>query len=137
MNPVQRTENGLPIAEAVVFFNKQMAHEFDYRCKQAGQLGSKMRFLAAPWVGLLESGAWLRNAQNANRCAGLLEAEVKKIPGTQFLSTVEANSVFVELPPRVAEAVKAKGWRFYTFIGEGGARFMCSWDTSEEQVQAL
>jgi threonine aldolase len=130
-------KNGLPIAEAVVFFNKQMAYEFDYRCKQAGQLGSKMRFLAAPWVGLLESGAWLKNAQNANRCARLLEAELRSIPSLKLLSTVEANSVFVELPTSVAEGLRAKGWRFYTFIGEGGARFMCSWDTTEEQVKAL
>jgi len=130
-------KNGLPIAEAVVFFNKQMAYEFDYRCKQAGQLGSKMRFLAAPWVGLLESGAWLRNAQNANRCAQLLESELRTISNLKFLSTVEANSVFVELPPHVAEALRAKGWRFYTFIGEGGARFMCSWDTTDDDVKSL
>jgi threonine aldolase len=121
----------------VVFFKKDMAYEFDYRCKQSGQLGSKMRFLAAPWVGLLESGAWLRNAQNANRCARLLEAELRTIPRIRFLSVVEANSVFVELPPKVADAVRAKGWRFYTFIGEGGARFMCSWNTSEEDVRSL
>lgn len=130
-------KNGLPIAEAVVFFDKQMAYEFDYRCKQAGQLGSKMRFLAAPWVGLLESGAWLRNAQNANRCAKLLEAELRTIAGIELLSTVDANSVFVQLPAAVAEKLRAAGWRFYTFIGAGGARFMCSWNTTDEQVRAL
>jgi threonine aldolase len=130
-------KNGLPVGEAVVFFNRQMAHEFDYRCKQAGQLASKMRFLAAPWVGLLESGAWLRNAQNANRCARLLESELKKLPQIQFLSPVEANSVFVELPPHVAKSIRDKGWRFYTFIGTGGARFMCSWNTTDEHVHAL
>jgi threonine aldolase len=96
-----------------------------------------MRFLAAPWVGLLESGAWLRNAQHANCCARLLEAEIKNIPGAKFLSVVEANSVFVELSPAIADSLRAKGWRFYTFIGEGGARFMCSWDTREEDVKAL
>ena len=102
-------KNGLPIAEAVIFFDPQMAHEFDYRCKQAGQLGSKMRFLSAPWVGLLESGAWLKNAQNANRCARLLESELRTIPNIKFLSTVDANSVFIELPPQVANAVRAQG----------------------------
>ena len=130
-------KNGLPIAEAVVFFDKQMAYEFDYRCKQAGQLGSKMRFLAAPWVGLIETGAWLRNAQNANRCAKLLETELRGIPGIAVLSTVDANSVFVQLPPQVAEHLRSVGWRFYTFIGEGGARFMCSWNTTDEHVHAL
>jgi len=130
-------KNGLPVGEAVIFFNRQVAYEFDYRCKQAGQLASKMRFLAAPWVGLLETGAWLKNAQNANRCAKLLEAELRAIPNIQFLSTVEANSVFVELPPAVADKIRALGWRFYTFIGEGGARFMCSWNTTESDVKSL
>jgi threonine aldolase len=130
-------KNGLPIAEAVVFFKKEMAYEFDYRCKQSGQLGSKMRFLAAPWVGLLESGAWRKNAEHANRCAKLLEAELKSIAGVKFLSVVEANSVFVELPAPIADTLRAKGWRFYTFIGEGGARFMCSWDTREDDVRSL
>ena len=53
------TKNGMAVGEAVLFFDRALATDFDYRCKQAGQLASKMRFLAAPWVGLLESGAWL------------------------------------------------------------------------------
>ncbi len=62
-------KNGMAMGEAVLFFDRGLATDFDYRCKQAGQLASKMRFLSAPWVGMLESGAWLRNAQHANRCA--------------------------------------------------------------------
>src|ERR1700752_1671599 len=49
--------------EAALFFDKGLAKDFDYRCKQAGQLASKMRFLAAPWLGLLEGGAWMKNAR--------------------------------------------------------------------------
>ena len=79
-------KNGLPIGEAVVFFNKELAHEFDYRCKQAGQLASKMRFLAAPLGGLLESGAWLTNAQNANRCAGCWKRNSGAMGELAFLS---------------------------------------------------
>src|SRR5260370_35294695 len=52
------TKNGIAIGEAVVFFNAELAREFDYRCKQGGQLASKMRFLSAPWVGMLQDGAW-------------------------------------------------------------------------------
>lgn len=130
-------KNGLPIGEAVVFFDRKLAAEFDYRCKQAGQLASKMRFLAAPWVGLLESGAWLRNAKHANACAKQLEQLLKSVPGIQFLSTVEANSIFVELSPAAADFLRARNWHFYTFIGRGGARFMCSWNTSKEQVEEL
>ena len=60
------TKNGMPVGEAVVFFNTELAKEFDYRCKQAGQLASKMRFLSAPWVGMLQDGAWIQHAAHAN-----------------------------------------------------------------------
>ena len=61
------TKNGLAAGELVIFFKKELSSEFDYRLKQAGQLGSKMRFLAAPWFALLTDNLWLRNAQHANR----------------------------------------------------------------------
>ena len=63
------TKLGMANCEAVIFFNRDLAREFDYRCKQAGQLASKMRLLAAGWVGVLENGAWLKHAQHANQCA--------------------------------------------------------------------
>jgi threonine aldolase len=131
------TKNGFAVGEAVVFFNKELAFEFDYRCKQAGQLASKMRFLTAPWIGMLESGAWLRNATHANNCARLLESEVKKIPGVRVMFPSQANSVFLEMAPEALEALRNLGWHFYTFIGSGGARFMCSWETKTEDVAAL
>jgi threonine aldolase len=131
------TKNGMAVGEAIIFFKKELAHEFAYRCKQAGQLASKMRFLAAPWVGMLESGAWLKNAEHANRMAAKLEAALRDVPGIEFLSQRQANSVFVRLRPEVATALRARGWRYYTFIGAGGARFMCSWDTTESDVNAL
>ncbi len=129
------TKNGMAIGEAVIFFDKRLAEEFAYRCKQAGQLASKMRFLAAPWVGMLESGAWLSNAQHANACAARLEALLATLPGLHFLSPRQANSVFVELPSTIAEALRDRGWQFYTFIGDHGARLMCSWDTTEADIR--
>lgn len=131
------TKNGLPIGEAVVFFRKELAAEFDYRCKQAGQLASKMRFLAAPWVGLLSNGIWLRNASAANARARQLEAGLRSIPGVEIMFPSQANSVFVRLAPEVATQLRSDGWKFYEFIGAGGARFMCSWDTQESDVIAL
>lgn len=131
------TKNGLPVGEAVIFFNHELAREFDYRCKQGGQLASKMRFIAAPWVGMLESGAWLRRAADANARAEQLAAALGEVPGIKFLAPRQANSVFVELPLAWRDALKAQGWRFYTFIGAGGARFMCSWDTTEDDVRQL
>jgi threonine aldolase len=131
------TKNGGGLGEAVIFFNRDLAHEFDYRCKQAGQLASKMRFLSAPWVGMFAEGAWLRYAQHANAMAALLEEELRQIPEITLLFPREANSVFAQLPLDVAERLRAAGWKFYTFIGQGGARFMCSWDTTEQDVRAL
>lgn len=131
------TKNGMAVGEAIIFFKRELAQEFAYRCKQAGQLASKMRFLAAPWVGMLESRAWLKNGAHANRCAELLEAELAKIPNLEFMSRRQANSVFVNLAPPLAAALRARGWRFYTFIGDNGARFMCSWDTRDEDIFAL
>ena len=130
-------KNGMALGEAVIFFNRELAHEFDYRCKQAGQLAAKMRFLAAPWVGLLERGAWLRNAAHANRCARLLAEQTVHLAGVRLLFPQEANAVFLEMPARMIDGLRKRGWRFYTFIGSGGARFMCSWETTEDDVAAL
>jgi threonine aldolase len=131
------TKNGMAVGEAILFFNKALAEDFDYRCKQAGQLASKMRYLSAPWVGILHNGAWLRYAEHANRCAQLLASLVVDTPGVSLMFPVEANGVFLQLSePAIAE-LRARGWRFYTFIGAGGARFMCSWDTEETRVHQL
>ena len=129
-------KNGLPLGEAVVFFDLKLAEEFDYRCKQAGQLASKMRFLAAPWVGMLESGAWLRNAAHANHCARHFAAQVSSIRGIRLAAPVEANAAFLLAPEEILNPVRERGWRFYTFIG-GAARFMFSWDTDPARVDAL
>lgn len=131
------TKNGMPVGDAVIFFNHELAKEFEYRCKQAGQLASKMRFLAAPWVGMLESGAWLKRAGHANRCARMLESGLRDIDGVELLMPTQANAVFVRLPGAVASGLRDRGWRFYSFIGSGGVRLMCSWDTTEDDVTAF
>lgn len=130
-------KNGMAVGEAVIFFNQQLADEFDYRCKQAGQLASKMRFLAAPWIGMLQSGSWLERARHANRCAALLEERLQQIPGVELMFPRQANSVFVRMPPGLLNGLQTLGWRFYSFIGAGGARLMCSWATSREEIEAL
>lgn len=131
------TKQGLVVGEAVVFFNRDLAHEFEYRCKQAGQLASKMRFLSAPWVGMLKDGAWLRHAAHANAMAARLETALTGLPGVNLLFPRQANAVFAALPLPAIEKLRAAGWKFYTFIGAGGCRFMCSWDTQPEDVDAL
>jgi threonine aldolase len=128
------SKNGIVLGEAVVFFNPKLAEEFDYRCKQAGQLASKMRFLAAPWVGMLKDGAWLRHGEHANRMAELMHKKLSEIPGIKILFPRQANSVFVQLPEDAIQAMYKRGWMFYSFIGKGGCRLMCSWDTTKEDV---
>lgn len=131
------TKNGLPVGDVVIFFNRQLGEEFDYRCKQSGQLASKMRFLSAPWVGMLENGAWLTHARRANEAAARLESRLRTIRGIEILFPRQANAVFVKLPPAWLQQLRDRGWRFYTFIGSGGARFMCSWRTTNAEIDAL
>jgi threonine aldolase len=130
------TKNGMAVGEAVLFFDRALAADFDYRCKQAGQLASKMRFLSAPWVGLLESGAWLRNARHANECARRFAAQIEGTPGICLAQPVEANAVFVSASEEILERLRGRGWKFYTFIG-GAARFMFAWDTDPVRVDAF
>lgn len=130
------TKNGMAVGEAILFFNHDLAQDFEWRCKQAGQLASKMRFLAAPWVGMLESGAWLHNARHGNECAARLAAAVTELDGVTLAYPVQANAVFLTAPVSVLDALRTRGWRFYTFIG-GAARFMFAWDADPTRVTAL
>jgi threonine aldolase len=129
------TKDGLAVGDAVVFFDRALAEGFEYRRKQAGHLLAKMRFVAAPWVGLLESGAWLRNAEHANAMARHLEAELCGVPGLRVVYPVQANAVFVQMPREWIEGLHRCGWHFYT-IAEG-ERLMCSWDTERDDVAAF
>ncbi|MBI2814939.1 MAG: low specificity L-threonine aldolase [Opitutae bacterium] len=129
------TKGGMCSTDAVVFFQREHAREFDYRVKQAGQLASKMRFAAAQWCGLLEGGAWLRHAAHANAMAQKLAAALREVPGIKLLAPPEANGVFVGLPPALAAALEQRGWRFLRFIGAHGYRLMCSWATPPDAVE--
>jgi threonine aldolase len=132
------TKNGIAVGEAVVFFNPELAREFDYRCKQGGQLASKMRFLSAPWVGMLHEGAWLRHARHSNKMAKRLEAGISSLPGIKIAYPVESNAVFARIPPEAVNAMHARGWKFYTgVVTADESRLMCSWDTTEQDVDAF
>lgn len=131
------TKNGLAFGEAIIFFDRELARDFEYRCKQAGQLASKMRFISAPWLGLLENDIWLSNAHHANAMARRLAEGVATIDGVSAMFPAQANSVFLAVPPRAQQYLRDSGWTFYTFIGEGGVRFVCSWNTSAELIDIL
>jgi threonine aldolase len=93
-----------------------------------------MRFVSAPWLGLLENDVWLRNARHANAMAKRLADHITGLDGVKLIFSVEANAVFAEIPPAAQAKLREKGWRFYTFIGAGGCRLMCAWDTSPDTV---
>jgi threonine aldolase len=132
------TKNGIAVGEAVVFFNPEVAREFDYRCKQGGQLASKMRFLSAPWVGMLQDGAWLRHARHANAMAQRLEAAIRPLPGISISYPVQSNAVFAKIPEAIVEGAHQRGWKFYTHVGGWEeSRLMCSWDTTPQDVDAF
>ncbi|MCF7761104.1 MAG: threonine aldolase, partial [Cephaloticoccus sp.] len=128
------TKNGMNTTEAVVFFNRELARDFAFRVKQSGQLASKQRFASAQWVGMLESGAWLRHAAHANAMARRLATALRTLPGIKFIAEPAANGVFVELPAATVDVLWAQGWHFHRFIGNRGYRLMCSWATPPDTV---
>jgi threonine aldolase len=96
-----------------------------------------MRFLSAPWVGLLQDGAWLRHAKHANAMAQRLDAAIRGLPRVQIAFPVETNAVFASIPDDVVQALHQRGWKFYTNVGVDYARLMCSWDTTKEDVDSF
>lgn len=130
------TKNGMALGEAVLFFDRSLSTDFAYRCKQAGQLASKMRFLATPWVRMFETGAWLANARHANASRRRFADGIAGLAGVELMAPVEANAVFLRLSDSVSRRLRERGWEFYTFIG-GGARFMFARDALSERIDAL
>ncbi len=126
------TKAGMPLSEAVVLFDPGLSRRFDARLKQAGQLPSKGRFLAAPWIGMLREGAWTTYAAHANAMARRLAASMP----FPVAHPVEANGVFVTMDEPTLQRLRAHGWNVYRFT-DGSVRFMCSWATTLEAVEEI
>lgn len=131
------TKAGAPLSEAVVLFDKSVAHRFDARLKQAGQLASKGRMLSAPWIGLLQrqgsaESAWIARAAHANAMAQKLACAMP----FKVLHPVEANGVFVEMSEEVLGRLRSAGWVVSRFT-DGSVRFMCSWALTEDAVDEM
>jgi threonine aldolase len=129
------TKNGLMGVEAVVFFRPELGEDFLFLRKQGMQLSSKMRYMSAQMEALLTNELWRRNAEQANRMAQLLEREVRKIPNVKIMYPVEANGVFAQIPK---EAIAKIQERYYFYVWdeeESVVRWMCSFDTTEEDVR--
>ena len=122
------------ISQLVIFFKKEQAHEFDYRAKQAGQLASKLRFLAAPWAGLLTGDVWLENARRANARAEMLAAKLAAL-GLKPEFPREASAVFLRMPEEMVIRLQGRGWQFYKYVEPDVYRFMCSWSVTEKDIE--
>lgn len=132
------TKNGMLFGEAIVFPRAHPAVEIlPFVRKQGMQLASKMRYVAAQFEALLDDGLWLRNAAHANAMARRLAQRVAAIDGVRIAYQVDANGVFAALPPAVIEPLQARR-RFYVWdTAESVVRWMCSFDTTEDDVDAF
>ena len=129
------TKNGAMAAEAVVFFDPQLARDFELRRKRGGHLLSKSRYVSAQLLAYVETGLWQRNARHANRCAARLGAA----GATYLMHPVQANEVFLRLGDARKQDLRAAGFHFYDWGAErsGEARLVTSWNQDERDVEAL
>jgi threonine aldolase len=131
------SKNGALSAEAVVFFDRALSRDFGYRRKRGGHLFAKMRFLSVQWDAYLTDDLWLRNAAHANAMAKRLADGLSDIPGATNTQTVEANIAFPKLPRAVIDGLKGDGYLFYERGGVDVIRLVCSFATTEQDVDAL
>ena len=135
------TKNGALAAEAVIFFNPQLARDFEMRRKRSGHLWSKLRFLSAQLTACLENELWLRHGRHANALATRLALglQQRKIP---LLQPVEANEVFAALPQPLIDALRAQDFEFYEWpapphMGSPVVRLVTAYDMDIADVDAL
>lgn len=134
------TKNGALAAEAVVVLQPHLggvADTIGFARKQSMQLASKMRFFSAQFVALLEGDLWLRNAAHANAMAGRLRVAVDDIPGVEFPLPVQANGLFPVIPREAIAPLQALAPFYVWDEARSQVRWMCSWDTTAEDVDSF
>jgi threonine aldolase len=132
------TKNGVLGVDAVVLFRKELAPALAFRHKRAGQLASKMRFLAAQLDAYLADDLWLRNARRANAMAKALATGLAALPGVELAETPAANILFCRMPASMIEGLLAEGFRFYHDRWEPGVvRLVTSFATEPADVDDL
>ena len=136
------TKNGALAAEAIVVFDATLGAELEYRRKRSGHLWSKHRFLSAQLLAYLEEDRWLSHARNANAVADRLAAGLAEVVGARLLQPVEANELFIRLPPAVIGALRDAGFEFYDWPAPAGTdgpvvRLVTSWDMTASDADAL
>jgi threonine aldolase len=131
------TKNGAVGAEAVVVMAEELAASVPFLRKQQTQLASKMRYLSAQFLGLLEDQLWLRNARHANAMAARLAEGIQEVPGVDLWQAVESNAVFARLDPAHIARLQ-RLWQFYVWDAPAHVvRWMTAFDTTEADVDAF
>ncbi len=128
------TKNGCLGAEAVVFLRPGLGEEFRFQRKQGMHLASKMRYLSCQLARILEGDLWRANAAHANSMARRLAAAVRGIPDVEVVYPVEANGVFARIPAAMVEPLQAQSFFYVWDEDETIVRWMCSFDTTAEDV---
>ena len=131
------TKNGMMIGESAIILNPALDVELKYRRKQMAQLSSKMRFMAAQFEAYLSTGVWRRNAEHSNRMAQMLCQSLREVPQAKVVYPVQANSVFVQLPNKVWNALLDDYFFYLWDEATDVVRWMCSFDTTEEDIHNL
>ncbi|MFC5929815.1 low specificity L-threonine aldolase [Cryobacterium melibiosiphilum] len=137
------TKNGMMLGECIVVLNPSASVGLKYLRKSNMQLASKMRFISAQLIALLDGDLWLRNATHANTMAARLRSAVERgqadgsLSGIRFTQATQANAIFAVLPPGVADRLR-ESFRFYDWDpATGEVRWMCGFDTTEDDIDAF
>lgn len=128
------TKNGMMYGEAVVFLAPELAGPAAFLRKQASQLPSKMRYVAAQFEALLSGGLWLANARNANETAQMLAAEAARIPGITVTQPPEVNAVFATVPEKSLAALQERSFFWVWDEATSEVRWMTSFDTTRDDI---
>jgi threonine aldolase len=131
------TKQGMMCGEAVIVLRPELAGDFPYWQKNSMQLASKMRFIAAQFIALLQDDLWLANARHAMAMAQKLESAVRPLPYVTIEYPVQANALFVRLPPALIEPLSRQSFFWPWDPAIGLVRWMCSFDTESGDIETF
>ena len=130
------TKNGGVLTDAIVVFSPDTASSIGFHLRRAGLVWSKMRFASVQIIAYVNDDLWLRLARQANAAASAIAAQIEPLAGVTLIAPVQANELFVDMAPAALAGLENDGVLFYR-RGPRLGRFVCRWDTSNEDIAAL
>ena len=130
------TKNGGLLSDAIVVFNPEIAENIGFHLRRGGMIWSKMRFASAQVLAYIENDLWLKLARQSNAAAQRLMTGIERTPGARLIAPVQANELFVEMSANALDHLARDGVLYYR-RGPQLARFVCRWDTTEDEVNQL